>query len=53
MPHPERALLLRLVPEDLPSPWGARRRAAAGARGAARAARARAPFLLRRLVELC
>ncbi len=30
MPHPERAALLWQVPEDLPGPWGARRRAAAG-----------------------
>jgi phosphoribosylformylglycinamidine synthase len=52
MPHPERALLLASVPEDLPSPWGARRRAAAGA-----AVLLGQPgpglALLRRLVELC
>lgn len=30
MPHPERASLLWQVPEDLPGPWGERRRAAAG-----------------------
>lgn len=52
MPHPERALLLAAVPEDLPSPWGARRRTAAGV--AARLAQP-GPGLpvLRRLVELC
>ena len=32
MPHPERASLLWQVPEDLPGPWGERRRAAAGRR---------------------
>jgi phosphoribosylformylglycinamidine synthase len=30
MPHPERASLLWQVPEDLPGPWGKRRRVAAG-----------------------
>lgn len=34
MPHPERAALLRQVPEDLEGPWGRRRRAAAGRSGA-------------------
>lgn len=32
MPHPERASWLRQVPEDIPGPWGKRRRAAAGDR---------------------
>ncbi len=52
MPHPERAALLRMVPEDLPHPWAARRRAAAGN---ARALELPGPgaALLRRLVELC
>ncbi len=52
MPHPERALLLRMVPEDLPHAWGLLRR-----RAAADAARLEAAGpgwrLLRRLVELC
>lgn len=30
MPHPERAAWLRMVPQDLPGPWGGRRRAAVG-----------------------
>jgi phosphoribosylformylglycinamidine synthase len=30
MPHPERSAWLWQVPEDLPGPWGERRRAAAG-----------------------
>ncbi|HEY7728839.1 MAG TPA: phosphoribosylformylglycinamidine synthase I [Candidatus Eisenbacteria bacterium] len=34
MPHPERAAWLRMVPEDLPGPWGERRRAAVGRFGA-------------------
>ncbi len=52
MPHPERAAILFQVPEDLPHPWGARRRAAAGD---ARALAGPGPGhgLLRRLVELC
>ncbi len=52
MPHPERAALLRQVPEDLPHPWGRRRRQAAGD---ARALASPGPghALLRRLVELC
>jgi phosphoribosylformylglycinamidine synthase len=52
MPHPERAALLRQVPEDLPHAWGERRRAAAGD---ARALASPGPGagLLRRLVELC
>jgi phosphoribosylformylglycinamidine synthase len=32
MPHPERAASLWQLPEDLPGPWGTRRRAAAGDR---------------------
>jgi phosphoribosylformylglycinamidine synthase I len=31
MPHPERASWLRMVPQDAPGPWGARRREAIGA----------------------
>ncbi len=34
MPHPERAAWLRMVPQDASGPWGARRRAAVGARDA-------------------
>jgi phosphoribosylformylglycinamidine synthase len=30
MPHPERAAWLRMVPQDLPGPWGERRRGATG-----------------------
>jgi phosphoribosylformylglycinamidine synthase len=30
MPHPERAAWLRMVPQELPGPWGERRRAAVG-----------------------
>ncbi|MEZ4389217.1 MAG: phosphoribosylformylglycinamidine synthase subunit PurL [Candidatus Krumholzibacteriia bacterium] len=52
MPHPERALLLRMVPEDLPHSWGSLRR-----RAAADAERLEAAgpgwWLLRRLIELC
>ncbi|MFO7654153.1 MAG: phosphoribosylformylglycinamidine synthase subunit PurL [Candidatus Krumholzibacteriia bacterium] len=52
MPHPERAALLRMVPEDLPHPWGALRRAAVGDRE-----RLEQPgpgaFLLRRLIAMC
>jgi phosphoribosylformylglycinamidine synthase len=36
MPHPERAAWLYQVPEELPGPWGAARRAAAGDAGALR-----------------
>ena len=52
MPHPERALLLRMVPEDLPHAWGALRREAAADPERLEAA---GPgfWLLRRLVELC
>ena len=52
MPHPERALLLRMVPEDLPHAWGVlRRRAAADPE---RLEAAGPGFrLVRRLVELC
>lgn len=52
MPHPERALLLRMVPEDLPHAWGALRRVAAHDPDRLEAA---GPgwWLLRRLVELC
>jgi phosphoribosylformylglycinamidine synthase len=52
MPHPERALLLAAVPEDLPSPWGARRREAAGTLVRLAQPGPGLP-LLRRLVELC
>jgi phosphoribosylformylglycinamidine synthase len=52
MPHPERAALLRAVPEDLPGLWGTRRRAAAGD-FAALEQPGPGLFLLRRLVELC
>jgi len=52
MPHPERAALLRMVPEDLCGDWGARRRAAA-ADFAALEQPGPGQFLLRRLVELC
>ncbi len=52
MPHPERALLLAQVPEDLPSAWGSRRRLAAGRAESLRGAGPGMP-LLRRLVELC
>lgn len=52
MPHPERAALLRMVPEDLPHPWGERRRRAAADFDALEAPGPGA-FLLRRLVELC
>ena len=30
MPHPERGAWLRMMPQDWPGPWGARRRAAVG-----------------------
>jgi phosphoribosylformylglycinamidine synthase len=52
MPHPERALQLRMVPEDLPDAWGALRRRAAHDPEALEAA---GPgfWLLRRLIELC
>jgi phosphoribosylformylglycinamidine (FGAM) synthase-like amidotransferase family enzyme len=30
MPHPERGAWLRMVPQDWPGAWGARRRAAIG-----------------------
>ena len=52
MPHPERALQLRMVPEDLPHRWGALRRDAAADPERLEAA---GPgfWLLRRLVELC
>lgn len=30
MPHPERAAWLRMVPQELPGPWGERRRAGVG-----------------------
>jgi phosphoribosylformylglycinamidine synthase len=52
MPHPERALQLRMVPEDLPHAWGALRRDAAADPERLEAA---GPgwWLLRRLVELC
>jgi phosphoribosylformylglycinamidine synthase len=52
MPHPERALQLRMVPEDLPHAWGALRRDAAADPDRLEAA---GPgwWLLRRLVELC
>lgn len=30
MPHPERAAWLRMMPQDWPGPWGARRRSAIG-----------------------
>lgn len=30
MPHPERAAWLRMVPQELPGPWGGRRREAVG-----------------------
>ncbi|MBD3220252.1 phosphoribosylformylglycinamidine synthase subunit PurL [bacterium] len=52
MPHPERALRLRMVPEDLPHPWGSLRRQAAGDPERLEAA---GPgwWLLRRLIELC
>lgn len=52
MPHPERALLLRMVPEDLPHAWGRLRRDAAADPARLEAA---GPgwWLLRRLVELC
>lgn len=52
MPHPERAALLRMVPEDLPHAWGTRRRRAAGD-DAALAGPGPGAFLLHRLVELC
>lgn len=52
MPHPERAVALRQVPEDLPHPWGARRRAAAGD-AAALDGPGPGLALIRRLVELC
>ncbi len=52
MPHPERAALLRMVPEDLPHAWGRRRRLAAGDAAALEGAGPGA-FLLQRLVELC
>ncbi|MBK8166647.1 MAG: phosphoribosylformylglycinamidine synthase subunit PurL [bacterium] len=52
MPHPERAALLRMVPEDLPHAWGERRRRAAGDAAALESAGPGA-FLLQRLVELC
>ncbi|MCC7495390.1 MAG: phosphoribosylformylglycinamidine synthase I [Fimbriimonadaceae bacterium] len=38
MPHPERASWLRQVPQDLPGPWGAARRAAYGQAAALAAA---------------
>jgi phosphoribosylformylglycinamidine synthase I len=52
MPHPERALLLRMVPEDLPHAWGALRREAAADPQRLESA---GPgwWLIRRLVELC
>ncbi len=52
MPHPERAALLRMVPEDLPHRWAERRRQASGD---AEALGMPGPgaFLLRRLLELC
>jgi phosphoribosylformylglycinamidine (FGAM) synthase-like amidotransferase family enzyme len=52
MPHPERAALLRMVPEDLPHAWGRRRRQAAGDATLLEGAGPGA-FLLHRLVELC
>ncbi len=52
MPHPERAALLRMVPEDLPHAWaGLRRRSAAAAQELETAGPG--AFLLRRLLELC
>jgi len=51
MPHPERAALLRMVPEDLPHAWARRRRAAGD--GAALEQPGPGAFLLRRLVEMC
>jgi len=52
MPHPERALLLRMVPEDLPHTWGSLRRQSARDPERLEAA---GPgwWLLRRLVERC
>ncbi|HOX25303.1 MAG TPA: phosphoribosylformylglycinamidine synthase subunit PurL [Candidatus Krumholzibacteria bacterium] len=52
MPHPERALLLRAVPEDLPHGWGRLRRDAAADPERLEAA---GPgfWFFRRLVELC
>jgi phosphoribosylformylglycinamidine synthase len=52
MPHPERAALLRQVPEDLPHAWGRVRAAAAGDFGSLEGPGPGA-FLLRRLVEMC
>ncbi len=52
MPHPERAALLRMVPEDLPHDWAARRRLGAGDTSILETAGPGA-FLLRRLLELC
>jgi len=52
MPHPERALQLRMVPEDLPHAWGALRRAAVTDPERLEAA---GPgfWLVRRLIEMC
>jgi phosphoribosylformylglycinamidine synthase I len=52
MPHPERAALLRMVPEDLPHVWG-RRRAAAAQNSEDLDSAGPGLVLLRRLVELC
>ncbi|MFH2053371.1 MAG: phosphoribosylformylglycinamidine synthase subunit PurL [bacterium] len=52
MPHPERAALLRMVPEDLPHAWARERRAWAGDFAVLESPGPGA-FLLRRLIELC
>jgi phosphoribosylformylglycinamidine synthase len=52
MPHPERAAQLKLVPEDLPGPWGQTRRSAVGDLLTLESTGPGA-FLLRRLIEMC
>jgi phosphoribosylformylglycinamidine synthase len=52
MPHPERAAQLKLVPEDLPGPWGHTRRSAVGDLITLESTGPGA-FLLRRLIEMC
>ncbi len=52
MPHPERAALLRMVPEDLCHVWATRRQAATG-NAEVLGGPGPGEFLLRRLLELC